>query len=99
MQLNPESVKAYIAKAGYTENNEDKVIGDLARFYKSNRIEWYRPLSSRVEVLDRTSEKEDQRTPDRTRLRYVKIEFCAVIVPCANFVMLQGANTIASFRS
>ena len=49
--LNPEAVKAYLAKAGYSENNRDKVIGDLTRFYKALNIKWYRPLSRRVEKL------------------------------------------------
>jgi len=49
--LNPEAVKAYVSKAGYSENNRDKVIGDLNRFYKALGIKWYRPLSRRVEKL------------------------------------------------
>jgi integrase len=49
--LKPESVKGYISRAPYSENNKDKVIGDIARFYKSLKIEWYRPLSRRVETL------------------------------------------------
>jgi len=49
--LNPEAVKGYLPKAGYSENNKDKIIGDLNRFYKSLKITWYRPLSRRVEVL------------------------------------------------
>ena len=49
--LNPESVKSFIAKAGYGENNRDKVIGDVNRFYRSLKVSWYRPLSRRVETL------------------------------------------------
>ena len=49
--LNPENMKAYLAKANYGDNNKDKIIGDMARFYKSQKIEWYRPLSRRVETL------------------------------------------------
>ena len=33
--LNPEHMKSYLAKANYGENNKDKILGDMARFYKS----------------------------------------------------------------
>ena len=49
--LNPESLKAYLATSTYGENNKDKIIGDMARFYKSLNIAWHRPLSRRVETL------------------------------------------------
>ena len=49
--LHPEELKAYLARANYGDNNKDKIIGDIARFYKSLKIEWYRPLSRRVERL------------------------------------------------
>ena len=41
----PESVKAYLAKAGYSINRKDKVAEDLDRFYKYKGINWIR-LSS-----------------------------------------------------
>jgi integrase len=49
--LNPESLKAYLARSTYGENNRDKILGDIARFYKSLNITWHRPLSRRVETL------------------------------------------------
>jgi hypothetical protein len=49
--LQPEALKDYLAKANYSENRRDKILGDQARFYKSLEIEFYRPLSRRVETL------------------------------------------------
>ena len=33
--LNPESLKAYLSRETYGENNKDKILGDMARLYKS----------------------------------------------------------------
>ena len=49
--LNPESFKDYLSKATYSENRRDKILGDLTRFYKWLGIDFYRPLSRRVETL------------------------------------------------
>jgi len=49
--LNPEDFKNYLAKANYGENRRDKILGDLTRFYKAQKIEFYRPLSRRIETL------------------------------------------------
>lgn len=49
--LRPEEIKGYLVRANYEENRKDKILGDLARFYKSLKIDFYRPLSRRVETL------------------------------------------------
>lgn len=49
--LNPEAFKDYLSKATYSENRRDKILGDLTRFYKWLGVDFYRPLSRRVETL------------------------------------------------
>lgn len=49
--LKPEEFKNYLARASYSENRRDKILGDLTRFYKWLRVDFYRPLSRRVETL------------------------------------------------
>lgn len=49
--LKPEEFKNYLARANYTENRRDKILGDLTRFYKWLGVDFYRPLSRRVETL------------------------------------------------
>ena len=49
--LNPEAFKDYLSKATYTENRRDKILGDLTRFYKWFGVDFYRPLSRRIETL------------------------------------------------
>ena len=48
--LKPEEVKGHLARANYGANRRDKILGDLARFYKWLGVEFYR-LSRRVETL------------------------------------------------
>jgi integrase len=49
--LEPEQLKDYLSRAHYGENHRDKILGDMVRFYKSLNVQWYRPLSRRVETL------------------------------------------------
>jgi integrase len=44
-------LKNYLVKATYAENRRDKILGDMARFYKSLSIKFERPLSRRIETL------------------------------------------------
>jgi len=49
--LDPEAVKAYLAKAECSVNRKGKVVEDLDRFYKYKAIEWQKPNYQRVDVL------------------------------------------------
>jgi integrase len=49
--LTPEEIKGHLVKANYGENRRDKILGDLTRFYKWMKVDFYRPLSRRVETL------------------------------------------------
>jgi integrase len=49
--LNPDEFKTYLTTANYSENRRDKILGDMARFYKFLGVKFEKPLSRRVETL------------------------------------------------
>lgn len=49
--LDTNQFKSYLATANYGENRRDKILGDMARFYKFLEIPFDKPLSRRVETL------------------------------------------------
>jgi integrase len=49
--LEPESVKAYLARAECSINRKEKITEDLDRFYKWKNVQWVKPRYNRVDVL------------------------------------------------
>jgi integrase len=49
--LDPEPVKAHLAKAECSINRKAKICEDLDRFYKYQKIQWVKPHYNRVDVL------------------------------------------------
>jgi integrase len=49
--LAADQIKGLLVQQNYSENRKDKILGDLSRFYKWMKVDFYRPLSRRVETL------------------------------------------------
>jgi integrase len=49
--LEPESAKAYLAKAEFSINRKQKICEDLDRFYGYKGIQWQKPHYQRVDIL------------------------------------------------
>jgi len=49
--LNPEAVKTFLAAASWSESGKERIVNDLARYYRYKGIPFDKPRYQRVETL------------------------------------------------